>query len=279
MRHEEGTFTGLYGLNIFTQAWLPDEPPRAAVILVHGYAEHSSRYGHVAACLVEHGYAVYALDLRGHGQSEGRRVYVGRFDEYVADLRAYRERVRAAAPGLPVFVYGHSMGSLIGLLYASGDQGDLAGLITAGTALRLSGANPVLAGLVRLLSAVLPTVRLGPPLVASKISRDPAVVQRYEDDPLVDRGAMRLRWLSEMLSASRQCIKLLPTLTVPYLALHGSADTLTLPEGADIIRQASGAPDTTVRLYDGMYHEVHNELGKEQALDDIVAWLDAHLPA
>lgn len=276
MQHTTGSFRGLGGLRIFTRCWLPDGNPRGVVIVVHGYGEHSGRYAHVACAMVERGYAVYALDHRGHGQSEGTRVQVERFDDYVTDLRTYFEEVRAAQPGLPIFVYGHSMGSLIGLLFALRYQDDLAGLIVTGAALKPIGVNGATKPLLRLASRAIPAVRLVPLAVAG-ISRDPAVVERYKSDPDVVLGLLRLRLVVELVEAGQQCIAGLPRLRVPILALHGGADPICDPQAAAIIRQRSGSPDTTVKVYPGLYHEVHNEPEQAQVIGDMLGWLDAHV--
>src|SRR5512138_1131880 len=107
MVHTTGSFVGLNKVPVFTQQWLPDDSPRGVVLLAHGIAEHSGRYEHLAACLTEHGYALYALDHRGHGQSGGPRVYVDQFDDFVTDLKTYVDQVRAAYSNLPIFLYGH----------------------------------------------------------------------------------------------------------------------------------------------------------------------------
>ncbi len=278
MQHETGTFAGPDGVEIFTQCWLPDEGvPRAAVLIAHGYAEHSGRYAHVAAHLVERGYAVYALDHRGHGRSGGARAQVHDFDEYVSDLRTYFEQIRARHLNPPLFLYGHSMGSLIALLFALRWQDELAGLITTGTALRLGGVRAWLVPAVKLLSQWQPGWSPIPVLEAAGISRDPAVIERYVHDPLVYRGPMRLGLAAALLRASRTCAERLGELRLPYLALHGGADPLTLPEGAALIRARSGSADTTVHVFEGLYHEVHNEPEREQVLTCVVEWLDAHV--
>jgi acylglycerol lipase len=277
MQHHTDSFTGPDHITIFTQHWLPDDPPRAAVIVAHGVAEHSGRYAHVAAYLTAHGYAVYALDYRGHGKSGGERVLVSDFDEYVTDLRTYFEQVRAAHPDLPVFLYGHSMGSLIGLLFAFRYPDDLAGLITTGTAFKLVGASAVKAALIKAVGGVAPKAH-AIAVNANGVSRDPIVVQRYRDDPLVYHGRLPFGMLAAFARAMDTCVAALPTLRIPYLVLHGGEDPLTLVVATDLVRQSCGAPDTTVKVYEGLYHEIHNEPEQEQVFHDIVTWLDAHLP-
>jgi acylglycerol lipase len=275
MQHTTGSFTGLNDVTLFTQSWLPDDPPRAVVILAHGIGEHSGRYAHVAAYLTAHGYALYALDHRGHGRSGGDRVQVRSFDEFVADLRTFFEQVRAAHPDRPIFLYGHSMGSIIALLFAFRYQDDLAGLITTGTAFKPFGLGPALIPLIKTTTALTPNVRLVP-LDPSGVSRDPAVVQAYRDDPLVFHGRIPFGMLNAFARAVQTCLASLPDLRLPYLVLHGGVDPMTHVSATDIIRRSSGAPDTTIRVYDGLRHEIHNEPEQDQVLGDVVAWLDAH---
>lgn len=277
MPHQTGSFTGLSDTTIFTQQWFPDRPPRAMVVLVHGIVEHSGRYAHLAAYLNARGYALCALDHRGHGQSGGPRAHVDYFEDFVADLETYFDQVRAAQPGLPIFMYGHSMGSLIGLLFAFRHQDELAGLITSGTALHIAGINGPLVALMKGTARAMPHLRLVP-LDPRGVSHDPAVVQRYRDDPLIWHGRMSMRLLAELVRAAGECERQVSTLHIPYLVLHGGADPLCLPSAAEFIRDQDGSPDKTVKIYEGLYHEVHNEPEQEQVFSDMVSWLDAHLP-
>lgn len=277
MRHETGSFTGYGGLRIVTQRWLPEDAPRAVVVLAHGIAEHSGRYAHVAALLVEHGYAMAALDHRGHGRSEGQRVMVERFADYVADLHTFVRQVRADYPAPPLFLYGHSMGSLIALLFARDHQDELDGLITTGTALLVPHANRVTTWLLAQLARVAPNL----PLVAvdvSAISADPDVVAAYRADPLVHARPIRARMAAELARAAVEARRALPDLRVPYLALHGAADRMTLSGAAQIIRDEAGSRELEVRTYAGLYHEIHNEAQQAEVLADLVAWLDARVP-
>lgn len=276
MQHTTGILTGLRNTCLFTRQWTPDVPPRAVVALAHGLAEHSGRYDHVAAFLTARGYVLAALDHRGHGRSEGERLEIERFDDFVTDLWAYVTQVKAQYSGLPLFLYGHSMGSLIVLRAAIRHQDALAGLIVTGVALRVAGINAVTAAALGLASRARPQAALIPALAAGGISHDPAVVERYDTDPLVYRGRLRVRLVSEMIRAGAACIADLPTLRLPVLALHGGADPLCLPAGAEIVRTRCGSADTTVTIYDGLYHEVHNEPEQGAVLADLAAWLDAH---
>lgn len=273
MRHATGTRTGLNNTHLFTQHWQPDGIPQAVIVLVHGLAEHSGRYTHVAAHLVAQGYAVHALDHRGHGQSDGDRLAMPRFDDYVDDLRAYVNTVQAQHPGLPLVLYGHSMGALIALLFAIRWQDDLAGLIVSGVPLRLGGVNAPLKALVGMLYGARLRAMPLPALDAAGVSRDPAVVAAYENDPLVCRQNLTVQIAAQMMRAAQVAERGLPDLRLPVLALHGSKDPLCLPVGAEIVRQRCGSPDCTVTVYEGLFHEVHNEPEQDRVLADITGWL------
>jgi len=276
--HTTGTLIAPDGLSLFTQAWQPEREPRAVVLLAHGVGEHSGRYQHLAVHLTRRGYAVHALDHRGHGHSAGQRVFIRRFDEYVNDLHAYFEQVRAQRPDAPLFIYGHSMGSIVALRFALRYQSALAGLITTGTALRLPVSLPApVVALARRLAPFAGRVPVIAPIALDGLSRDPQVIADYQADPLVYWGRMRLGWSVELLDAAQEVERRLPELALPYLALHGADDPITLPEGAQIVRERAGSPDLTVRVYPGLRHEIHNEPEQAQVLDDIAAWLDAHV--
>lgn len=262
--------------SIFEQWWLPERDPRAVVALVHGYAEHSGRYDHVAAFLTARGYAVEALDLRGHGQSSGRRAFVHSFSEYLSDVACFLRAVRGRHPGKPVFLLGHSMGGGIAALFVIARRPDIAGLILSGPALRVR-ATP--AGLqlraLRVLAKVVPAYSRQP-LPASAISRDPAVVEAYEHDPLVYRGGMRIGHGAASLRAMERIELDMEEIEVPLLVLHGTEDRLTSPEGSKELIERARSRDKTLKLYDGLYHEVFNEPEKETVLQDLADWLDAH---
>ncbi len=277
MWHRTGIINGVDNTLLFTQHWLPQAPPQALLILVHGLGEHSDRYEHLAWHFVQEGYGVFALDHRGHGRSEGERVLVNDFTDYfVADLRLYAKEIQATYPDLPVVLYGHSMGSLIALLYAFQYQDELAALVTTGTALKPVNSNAVTAPVLKTASSIIPGARLIA-LDANGISRDPLVTQAYIADPLVYHGRIPLVTLAALQEAADQCIDRLPGLRVPYLALHGSADPLTMVKGADIILERSGARDTMVKIYEGFYHEIHNEPEHEQVFRDVTSWLSSRI--
>ncbi|MBN1563396.1 MAG: lysophospholipase [Anaerolineae bacterium] len=278
MRHRTGLFKGETNTLIFTQHWFPNHgsKPHANIVIIHGIGEHSDRYEHVAAHFVQHGYGVCALDHRGHGRSEGARVIVADFEDYyVADLRTYVDEIQTVFPDTPLFLYGHSMGSLIALLFAFRYQDELAGVITTGIALKPVLSNAVTVPILKTASSLIPGARLIP-LDANGLSRDPEVCRAYQADPLVYHGRIPLVTLAALQEAADLCLKRLPNLHIPLLAMHGSDDALTLVKGAQLVLERSGAPDTMVKIYDGLYHEIHNEPEQDQVLADMIEWLDKH---
>ncbi len=275
VRISEGTFAAADGLTLFERAWLPDGPARAAVIIVHGYAEHSGRYDHVGRALAAHGYAAEALDLRGHGRSEGDRAVVRSFGQFLSDLRRFRARVAARHPGLPVFVLGHSMGGTIVALYAIVDQPAVQGIVLSGPGLvgRGGGAWRVTAPLFSVLGRLFPNLPLSQ-LKAETVSRDPAVVAAYDNDPLVYRGKMRAGMLRAFVRALDRIGKGMDSISAPLLLLHGTADELTSVEGSELLYRRARSTDKTLRIYDGLAHEVLNEPEKDQIIGEVLAWLD-----
>jgi alpha-beta hydrolase superfamily lysophospholipase len=273
--HREGAFPGVGGVSIFWQAWLPPGPCRGVVVIAHGAGEHSGRYLHVADRLVGEGYAVYALDHRGHGRSMGPRALVDRMDNLVADLDTLVVQASNAHPGLPVFLLGHSMGGTVSLCYALRHQDRLDALALSGPLAAIDEPPAVVRIAAKVLSALiprLPAIGVDPSLV----SRDPAVVQAYRDDPLVRHRKLPVRTVAELAAAVESFPGRAPEITVPTLILYGTADQVCPTEGSVMLGNRIGATDRTIKSYPGLYHEILNEPEQEQVMDDLCAWLDAH---
>lgn len=272
---QEHSFAGADGRYLFERRWLPAGAARAAVIIVHGYAEHSGRYAHVGQHLAEAGYAAYAFDLRGHGLSDGKRASVRSFGEYLADLRVYVARVRLHAHEAPVFVLGHSMGGCIVALFAAVDAPAVRGVMLSGAVLPGGGVGAqIVARILELFARLapdLPTIALN----ASSVSRDEDVVRRYEEDPLVYHGRVRVGLAAAMSRAARRIARDERTIDLPLLIMHGTDDALASPDGSRRLHDRAASLDKTLKLYDGLHHEILNEPEQLQVLADIVVWLDA----
>jgi acylglycerol lipase len=263
MQHREGHFTGLKHFNLYYQCWLPEGRPRAVLLIAHGYAEHSGRYQNVVDHFVPRGYAVYAPDHRGHGRSDGERVQVDDFADYATDLKTFFDLVRVEQPGQKIFLVGHSMGSSIALLYVLDHQDELAGLALSGGGIARPGDPPP------------PPSAANTPLDSSMLSRDPAVIAAYENDPLVYRGPRPAARASAAGNPREALPRRVGEIRLPVLIMAGTG----VPDGkrSTVLHELIGSRDKTLRLYDGLKHEIFNEPEHAQVLGDLEAWLEARL--
>lgn len=276
VRHEEGRFEGAGGIGIYWQAWLPEEEPRSLVLLAHGAAEHSGRYEWTAGELVARGHAVYTLDHRGHGRSEGPRAYVDRLDNAVADLHRLSALAGERHPSAPRILLGHSMGGCVSLRYALAHQEELSGLVLSAP-LAVLDVNPIARVVSRVLSRIAPRLPVYK-IDGTTVSRDPEVVSRYDSDPLNHRGMLPARTIGELTRAVGEFHERLPELRLPILVVHGTGDRLVDPAGSMLVRDRAASEDCTLISYDGLYHEVLNEPERERVLADVADWIEARLP-
>ena len=276
MRTDQGQFTGRAGVAIHWQAWLPDDLPKAVVVVAHGFGEHIGRYGNLIDVIVPRGYAVYGPDHRGHGKSSGSRALIDKHEYLLDDLDQVFAKVATDFPGTPVFLLGHSMGGNIALASALRNQTRLRGLVLSGALVTMHGVSKPLIVIAKLLGRVAP--KLGAKkLSSSAVSRDPAVVAAYDADPLVFHGKMPAGTGAELTKATQAFPARLPSLTIPLLVVHGSADELVNVESGRTAHSLAGSADKTLKVYDGLAHEVFNEPEKATVLDDVANWLDAHV--
>ncbi len=270
----EELFQARDGLRLFERRWQPNGEPRAEVMVVHGIVEHGGRYAATAEALARRGYQVSATDLRGHGRSEGPRCFIDSFDEYIEDLDQCFDRALQRAGGKPVFVLGHSLGGLIAVLWCIRCQPEPRGLILSGPALQVCHQLfPWLRHLASMGSILFPRLRLLR-LGGGHISRDPAVVAQFRDDPLVFHGYFPVRTGAEILSAGSLARAQFEKVRRPLLILHGTADRVVTVEASQELFQRAAATDKTLRLYPGLYHEVLNEPEKEQVVADLIQWIE-----
>jgi acylglycerol lipase len=274
MRHTEGHLTSGDGLTLYHQAWLPDAEPRAVVMLLHGLGEHSGRYAHVAGAFTDAGYAVHAIDHRGHGKSEGKRSYVKSYDEYMDDLVLFRRHVEAQHPGLPLVVLGHSMGGNLALGHVLDHQVGVRALALTGPALAPgSSLSPIKLKAAKLLAKLVPGLR-PEALDSGAISRDPAVVAAYRADPLVYSGKISAGVAGALLNAMERFPPRHAELRLPLLLMHGTHDRLTEISGTRALEAGAVNATVTSHYYDGLYHEIFNEPERDTVIADVIAWLD-----
>ena len=278
MLTDSGTLVTFDGLTLHYE-WERPSSPRAAIVIVHGLGDHMHRYGPLCASLTDHGFAIYRYDQRGHGQSEGRPTDVERFGDYTRDLDRFLTRVRELEPDLGLFVFAHSLGSVIALHALIRHSHDIRGLVVSGYPCRLAAGLPYWQRLIaRVAAGLLPGVRVGSRLEPEQLSHDPDVVEAYARDELVGR-TVTLRWLGEFLSACEQLQDGPLELPMPVLVLHGESDGIAAAGGARELAERLATPDTKLMTYPGLKHELHNEPGEMRAryLGDLQQWLDAHL--
>ena len=262
------------GTKLHVRTWLPVGIPRAIVVLVHGLKAHSGLYEWPATQLANAGFAAYAVDLRGHGKSGGERLYAATISEYVDDVRAIVKHAKMHH-GQPMFMLGHSAGGVIACAYALEDQHELAGLICESFALEVPASRVTLA----LLKGV---ARIAPHLGVFKLkdehfSRDPAFVDQMKNDPLIPRSGYPAQTIAELARTDERLHTELAQITIPVLVLHGTEDHVTLPSGSKHFGAIGGSHDKTLTLYQGHFHDLLNDVGKEDVLGDVIDWLQAHL--
>jgi len=273
IRHIEGQLQVSGSTGLYWQSWTPPEKPIAVLILIHGFGEHSGRYPYFVERLCADNIAVFAFDLRGHGKTTGRRGHIQSINEFRDDVGAFVKNVRSELPGVPVFIFGHSMGSLVVLDYVLRHPEGLAGTIISGSGLEPAGvATAPVVFLARVLSVVWPVFPIRLPVDATGLSRIESEIERYNNDPLV-HNISSARMANELLNAI-DWIKTHPQdLQIPLLMVHGEADRVNLPSGSSNFFSAVSFPDKELVLYPGGFHELHNDLDKEKELGDIIRWL------
>jgi acylglycerol lipase len=263
MKHEESRFAGYKGFSIYYQRWLPEKEKKAVLMVAHGYAEHSGRYMNLVNYFVPKGFAVYALDHRGHGRSDGNINEVGDFSDFVTDLKTFFDSIRKENPDKKIFLIGHSMGSVISLLYTLKYQHELAGLVTSGGGIAKPGDPPM------------PSRPANQPLDSSMLSRDPEVIKAYDNDPLVYRGPIPQTMSAGMSGMTRQIAEDVKKIKLPALIMAGD-------DGADgarsqVLYDYIGSEDKTLKRYAELRHEIFNEPEHPQVMADLEAWLEMHL--
>jgi alpha-beta hydrolase superfamily lysophospholipase len=273
---QEESFTSADGLKIHFHSWQPAAAPRAVVVINHGVNSHGGQYRWSGEQLAAAGFAVHAIDMRGRGLSEGKRFSIDDASEYTGDLHQLIGIAKTRNPGLPLYLLGHSAGGVVSCTYTLDHQDELAGLICESFAYRLP-APGFLIGLIKLLNHVLP----GLPVVKLKnedFSRDPAAVAALNADPLIKGEVQPVRTVAALLRATDRMTREFDRITLPVFIMHGTEDKATMPAGSQFFHDHAGSADNTLKLYQGHFHDLLNDIGKEQVMADIIAWIDARLP-
>ncbi len=279
VEHTEGSFETADGLKLFSQHWeVKGGGKRAVLVVVHGLKDHSSRYTEFANTMASRGFVVDAFDLRGHGRSPGKRSYVGKFEDLVSDLSTFVSEVRRRNAGLPIFVFGHSMGGTTVALSIVMRAIDVKGVILSAAALAPGeGISPMLIRVTKFLGKVAPSFPLMS-LPNKNFSRDPDVVAAMGSDPLIYQKNGPVRTAAELLSAMHKIETRAHVFEAPVLLLHGTADKLTNPAGSRKLADRASSTDKTLKTYQGLVHDLLHEPEKAQVIADIADWLDMRAP-
>ena len=271
----EDDIRGVTGLKLHMRTWPAQGAARAAIMIVPGFNSHSGYYDGVGSLLSGRGFDVFAIDLRGRGESDGERFYVETFDDYVSDVGSMAEVVRSERANLPVFLLGHSAGGVVACLYAVEHQSELAGLICESFAFRVPAPDFALAAL-KGLSHIAPHAHVLR-LKNEDFSRDPAIVTRMNADPLIAHETQPTRTIAAMVRADERLAEAFPGIRLPLLILHGTADRAARPEGSRQFLEHAGSSDKTLKLYEGGFHDPLNDIDREVVAADILTWLEARL--
>lgn len=276
MKHFESAWNTQDNLSLFVQGWEPEQEPKAVICLVHGLGEHSGRYTHVAETFTDAGYAVLSFDLRGHGKSGGQRGHTPSYEAFMQDIDLLFQEASQRYPGKPQFLYGHSLGGILVLNYALLRKPKVKGVIATSSGLRTSlQEQKMKVAFAKIAGTLLPTMSLVSGLDPAAVSRDPAVVEAYRQDPLVHNkitlGAAKC--LSDSIQWAFAHAAEFP---VPLLLVQGTADTIVFPSGSqEFAKLVKG--EVTLKMWEGLSHETHNEPEKAEVMAYNLGWMDSKL--
>ncbi|MGH9158655.1 MAG: lysophospholipase [Vicinamibacteraceae bacterium] len=274
--HEE-SIDSTKGINIVVRSWRPESTPRAVVVICHGVNSHGGQYAWVGEQFAGSGFAAYALDLRGRGKSDGERFYVEDVADYVSDVAGTVALAKSRNPGVPLFLLGHSAGGVVSSIYVLEHQAELAGFICESFAFQVPAPGFALAAIKGLshIAPRLPVLRLK----NEDFSRDPKAVEALNNDPLTAHEAQPAITVAALVRADERLRDEFPLITLPVLIMHGTDDKATVCRGSEFFYETAGSKDKTLKLYEGHYHDLLNDIGKEQVMADIRQWIGARLPS
>jgi acylglycerol lipase len=277
MQHSEYYWTTRDNVKLFGQEWKPEGKQKAAIAMVHGLGEHSGRYEHVAEAFTAAGFSLTAFDLRGHGKSEGVRGHAPSYDLIMEDITHNIELAKEHFPGLPVFLYGHSLGGNLSLYYCLTQKPQLKGAIVTSPGLATAApVPPVKLALGKLMYNLMPAMQMDNGLLRSGLSRDPEVEKKYSADPLV-HGKISARLAMDLINNGKFIVDHAAEFPIPLLLMQGTGDLLVNPPMTKKFANAAPLSKITYKEWVGLYHELHNEPEKAQVIKTMTDWLDLEL--
>ncbi len=264
----------IYNTNFYGQYWQAKETS-AVIVLAHGMGEHSNRYQHVAKKLTEHNFSVVAFDHFGHGKTEGKRGHNPSFEAVLESISKVIEKAKEFFPNKPLFLYGHSMGGNAVINYTLRKNHQLAGTIATSPFLKLAFKPPAIKLFVgKMLQNIVPSLTMGNELDVQAISREKEEVKKYIEDPLV-HAKISPNYSIKFIETGEWAIENAQQLKIPMFLAHGTADSIIDYKGTETF--ANNTPNASLKLYEGGYHELHNDLCKEDLFQDVIDWLNAQL--
>ncbi len=276
MKSFETNWKSADGIDLYARGWEPDQAPRAVVCLVHGLGEHVSRYANVAQAFTDEGFVLFGFDQRGHGRSGGPRGHVPSYNQMMEDIALLLKQAATRYPGLPTFLYGHSMGGNEVLNFALRRKPELKGVIATGPFLRLAFQPPAAqVTLARMMNGIFPAFTQKSGLELAALSRDQKVIDSYVADPLV-HDKITARLFVELFDSGEWALNRAGEFTLPLLLMHGSADRLTSANASREFAQ-HGGKNISLHIWDGWFHEIHNEAKQAEVFKVMVDWLNARL--
>ncbi|MBE0682830.1 MAG: alpha/beta hydrolase [Anaerolineales bacterium] len=277
MNHQEMNWKTRDDLEIFAQVWEPAVvQPKAVVCLVHGLGEHSARYAHVAEAFGKEGFILFTCDLRGHGRSSGPRGHISSSEDFMQDIDVMLEQARLRYPGLPLFLYGHSLGGILVLHYGLLRKPNIKGVIATSSGLHTAlEKQPAKILAAKVLGSLMPNTTLPSGLNTAALSRNKAVVEAYRNDPLV-HDKISLGFGKVMLGVTRWTLEHAGEFSLPLLLMHGKADEIDFPSSSTEFAAPLKEKSTLV-MWEGAYHELHNEPEQVEVFKTMTLWMDARL--
>ncbi len=274
---QTGSFTAKDGYKIHTKYWQANTDNERIVIIVHGISEHSGRYEHVAEHLTQAGYHVYALDHRGHGQSDGTRIHVDNNTQFITDLKQFHTQIKEKHPNAKLFILGQSMGSIISLQFILTYPNAVDAIIVTGTATDVSsGVSPLLRTIGTFIHKFYPKGPIQPPNGDNILTRDPEMLKKADSDPLFYKGWTKLSTAKYIVETGEMIQSRAGEITIPILIMHGEDDELTPISGSHFMYEHVGSNDKTLKTWENMLHEILNEVEREAVLETVTEWLDQH---
>lgn len=274
---KEGWFDANERVRLYERRLLPEGAPLANVVIIHGYGDHCARYDWTMERLCEANMATFTYDQRGHGQSPGKRGYIHRFEDFLDDLDVFLAHIAPDLPEAPLFLMGHSMGGMVLARYAQTRTVTARGLVFSSPFLAFSDDIPkFLVALGPVIARVFPWMPIGG-VDNRGLSRDSAVIEAADKDPLCYHGRVAAHTGSEFYRIIRIIGDNLGKITMPMLVLHGGADHVVSPSGSSMLHQGAAATDKELRIFSEGYHELFNDLEKEEFVAEIIAWIKSKL--